>query len=187
VNSTNSLALQALVHASAGILIAWSLIAAASVVASPALYLATAWAFVTGLALSHITHEWCHFLGALAGRSKVTIKAGPHPLFFDFDFTSNSRKQFLWMSAGGLLGNISLLGIAALCLNLQSPIYTSFLAAVAGQLVYVLILEFPVSLAVMAGADPLAALTRHFGQGGPLFLRATAAGLGTAVLVGLLC
>jgi len=39
----------------------------------------------------------------------------------------------------------------------------------------------------MAGRDPLQALQQHFGQGGPLFLRAGIGGLATAALVFLLC
>ena len=68
----------------------------------------------------------------------------------------------------------------------QSPVMTAFLAAVAGQFVFVLMLELPVSIAVMAGRDPLQALQQHFGQGGPLFLRAGSGGLATAALVFLL-
>jgi len=187
VISANSLALQALAHTSAGALLAWSLLVVDTpATAGPVLYLAAAWAFVVGLGLSHITHEWCHFLGALVAGSRLTVRTRPHPLFFDFDYSANNRTQFLWMSAGGLLGNVLLLGMAALCLDRQSVVTTGFLAAVAGQLVYVLILEFPVSLAVRSGAEPLAALTHHFGQGGKLFLRATVAGLGTATLICLL-
>ena len=146
------------------------------------LYLTAAWAFATGLVLSHIFHEWCHFFGALVGRATVTLKPRIHPLFFDFDFPANSRAQFLFLSIGGLLGNVLLLLVTPGDWP-HSLAMASLLAAVAGQLVFVLILELPVSIGVLRGADPLATLTAHFGQGGPLFLRAGVGGAATAVLV----
>ena len=98
-----------------------------------ALYLAVAWAFATGLVLSHIIHEWCHFFGAVAGRATVTLKSRLHPLFFDFDFAANTRAQFLFLSFGGLLGNVLLLLLVAPGDAPQSLMMTSLLAAVAGQ------------------------------------------------------
>ena len=79
-----------------------------------------------------------------------------------------------------------LLSLALLFAGSHSPVMIAFLAAVAGQLVFVLMLELPVSIGVMAGRDPLRTLEQHFGQGGPLFLRAGIGGLATAVLVFLL-
>ena len=52
---------------------------------------------------------------------------------------------------------------------------------------FVLILELPVSIGVWRGGQPLAVLTAHFGQGGPLFLRAFAFGLATAFVVYRFC
>ena len=182
-----SLATQALVHGGIALLLAALLIGADSGASTGVTaYLVAAWAFLTGLALSHIVHEWCHFLGARTARSALTLKPRIHPLFFDYDFAQNTPAQFLCLSIGGLLGNLMLLCIALLCAGSQSPVMTAFLAAVAGQFVFVLILELPVSIAVMAGRDPLQALQQHFGQGGPLFLRAGIGGLATAALVFLL-
>ena len=151
----------------------------------PTLYLAAAWAFLCGLALSHIIHEWGHFLGALTFRSRLTVKPRVHPLFFDFDYLANRPAQFLALSLGGLLGNLALL-LVLLGTGDHSLVLTSLLAAVIGQFAYVLVLELPVSLGVMAGRDPLEMLGTHFAQGRPLFLRATLAGVTAAVLVFLL-
>lgn len=148
-----------------------------------ALYLAASLAFLSGLALSHILHEWGHFLGARLGGARLTVREKVSPLFFDFDFPANTPRQFLWMSAGGLSGNLLLLLFLALCIDPSGLVLTALLAAVLGQLVFVVILELPVSLRVLAGQAPLAALTEHFGQGAPLFLRALLAGVATAALV----
>ncbi len=183
-----SLGSQAIAHGGIALLLAALLLAAQSWTGTgPAAYLLVTWAFLTGLALSHIVHEWCHFLGATAARSALTLKPRLHPLFFDYDFAQNTRAQFLCLSIGGLLGNVLLLSLALLFAGSRSPVMTAFLAAVAGQFVFVLMLELPVSLGVMAGRDPLRTLEQHFGQGGPLFLRAGGGGLATAALVFLLC
>jgi len=151
----------------------------------PTLYLAAAWAFLCGLALSHIIHEWGHFLGALTFRSRLTIKPRVHPLFFDFDYLANRPAQFLALSLGGLLGNLALL-LVLLGTGDHSLVLTSLLAAVIGQFAYVLVLELPVSLGVLGGRAPLELLGTPFAQGRPLFLRATLAGVTAAVLVFLL-
>ena len=178
------LARQALAHGGVALLLVSLLTYMdARATSGAALYLAVGWAFLTGLVLSHIIHEWCHFFGAIAGRATITLKPRVHPLFFDFDFAANARAQFLFLSFGGLFGNVLLLWLVAHGDGPQSLVMTGLLAAVAGQLVFVLILELPVSIGVLGGADPLAALTEHFGQGGPLFLRAAIGGAATAALV----
>ena len=151
-----------------------------------ALYLAASLAFLIGLALSHILHEWGHFLGARLGGARLTVRDKISPLFFDFEFPANTPRQFLWMSAGGLSGNLLLLFFVSLCIDPAGLVLTALMAAVLGQLVFVVILELPVSLRVLAGQEPFSALTEHFGQGGPLFLRALVAGGATAALVILL-
>lgn len=150
------------------------------------LYLAVTWSALCGIALSHIIHEWGHFLGALLSGSVLSIKPAVHPLFFDFGYEFNTPGQFLTLGAGGLLGNVSLLLVLLLAVPPGTPVATGLLAAVAGQLVFVLVLELPVSLGVRAGGDPLETLASHFGQGLPLFLRAGVAGIFTAALVVLL-
>lgn len=183
----SQLALQALAHGAVALLLVVVLVTLDSgATKGVALYLAAAWAFLTGLGLSHIIHEWCHFLGAIIARAKVTLNPRIHPLFFDFDFSANKPGQFLCMSFGGLLGNVLLLCIVVFFVGPQTMVMTSSLAAVAGQFVFVLILELPVSLAVLNGRDPLESLTTHFGEGGPLFLRAAVGGVATASLVLLL-
>ena len=149
-------------------------------------YIAAIWGFLCGLGLSHIIHEWCHYAGARLAKSSITLKPKVHPLFFDFDFTANTSRQFLYLSLGGLVGNFLLLTLLVYSPVGDSIAMTSLLAAVLGQLVFVLLLELPVSVEVMRGKDPLSALTTHFEQGGPLFLRAGLGGIGTAVVVFLL-
>jgi hypothetical protein len=141
------------------------------------------WAFLCGLAFSHVIHEWCHYAGARLGESIHTLKDQPHPLFFEFDLEANSSRQFLYLSLGGLVGNFLLLGLLLFFTAQDSIAMVSLLAAVVGQLVFVLTLELPVSIEVVTGKAPLAAITDHFEQGVPLFLRAGLAGVAAVVLV----
>ena len=144
---------------------------------SPALYLAVSGAVLLALLLTHLLHEWGHFLGATLSASAYTLKPRPSPLFFDFDYEAGTARQYLWLSVGGLLGNLLALAVIALVLPLDTTIARSALAAGTALLAYVLVLELPISLGIAAGRPPMETLTGHFGQGAPLFLRATAAGL----------
>jgi hypothetical protein len=148
--------------------------------------MAAVWGVLCGLGLSHIIHEWCHYAGARLSRSVHTLKPQTHPLFFDFDLEANSSRQFLCLSFGGLAGNLLLLALLLYFPNTGSIVMSALLGAVVGQFVFVLILELPVSVEVIAGKAPLAAITDHFEQGGPLFLRAALGGIVAAVLVFLL-
>lgn len=181
------LILQALAHGSAlFVLVALLVWLEASVNAGAApwkLFAAAAAAFVSGLGLSHIVHEWGHYLGAVGAGAAVDIKARIAPLFFDFDFSKNSSAQFLAMSLCGLAGNMLLLAVALWWAAPPGPVVSSLLAAVMGQFVFVLILELPVSVGVLRGGGPWEVLGSHFGQGAPLFLGALVAGAGVAALV----
>jgi hypothetical protein len=146
-------------------------------------YAGATWGFLTGMALSHLIHEWGHYLGARASGATTTLKQGVHPLFFDYVFAANSPRQFLVMSMGGLLGNLLLLAAMIALARPDALVLKSALAAVVGQLIFVIVLELPVSLAAVAGEAPYAALERHFSQGGALFLRAAALGVAGAATI----
>ena len=181
------LVLQALAHGSALLaMVALLIWLDASVDASTAswkLFAAAAVAFVSGLGLSHIVHEWGHYLGAICAGAAVDIKARIAPLFFDFDFSKNSSAQFLAMSLCGLAGNMLLLAVALWWVAPPGLVASSLLAAVSGQFVFVLLLELPVSVGVLRGGGPWEVLGSHFGQGAPLFLGALVAGVAVAALV----
>ncbi len=133
--------------------------------------------FVLGFALAHLAHEWSHYAGALLGGMPTTVKANISPLFFDADLDASSGTPFLAMSFGGPIGNIICIALLVGLAPLDNLVFQAALAAGIGSLVYVLVLEVPVSRSVLAGKTPIDSLTDHFGQGGGLFLRATAAGL----------
>jgi hypothetical protein len=143
-----------------------------------ALWLACAAAIVIGVLLSHLVHEWGHYLGVLASRAGHTLKGRPSPLFFDFDYEGSSPSQYLWVSAGGPLGNILLTLALSAGLPTASLVHLSLWAAALGMLAYVVVLEGPISRAILAGGRPMDVVTRHFAQGLPLFRRAGVWALG---------
>jgi hypothetical protein len=60
--------------------------------------------FVLG-AVALLTHEWGHFLGAVASRSRIAPgRSLRSPFGFSFDTRENSQAQFLAMSVGGWIG-----------------------------------------------------------------------------------
>ncbi len=138
---------------------------------------------VSGIVLSHLLHEWGHFIGAVLSRSRYTLKSKISPLFFDFDYVKNTPRQYLWLSFGGLAGNIFLITTTLLSFSLHTLGQPFLLASIIGQFAYVLVLELPVSIGILAGKNPLEVLSQHFAQGKPLFLRSLLAGISSGVLI----
>lgn len=71
---------------------------------------------VAGTALGLMTfplHEWGHFLGAVATRSRIEPAASLRAFFsFSFDSQRNSLRQFLAMSFGGWAGTALSVAVA---------------------------------------------------------------------------
>ncbi|WP_116368306.1 hypothetical protein [Parahaliea mediterranea] len=183
---------QALAHlsaflASAGVFISldgWALATGAGA----ATVLAVLAGLLAGFFMSHICHEWGHFLGARLAGATTTIKVQPAPLFFDFDYAGSTARQALALSAGGPLGNVLIIVFTLYSLPIVSPGRAALLASMVGSLVFVLFLELPVSGRIRRGEAPMDAMIGHFGQGEPLFRRCKRLGVaaGAATLVTLL-
>ena len=127
---------------------------------------------ISGIAFSHIAHEWSHFFGALRTGSKYAIKDKPAFLFFDFDYVNNSREQFLSMSIGGLAGNTALVLLVWLLIPMDSAGRMLLLATTVAMTVYVAVIEYAVIKRTRAGEEPLEVLADHFKEGPALFRRA---------------
>lgn len=170
------LLLHAITHASAFVLLLWAAFHTTDIAGIVI-------ALIAGIACSHILHEWGHYLGARLSGALVTIKPKLSPLFFDFDYLKNNPRQFLWLSAGGPAGNLVLIGVTLLMLPLDNLVQQFFLATLIGKLVYVITLEGPVTIGILAGGKPLEVLGKHFGQGKPLFRRCMMLGAFSGLLV----
>lgn len=137
---------------------------------------------IFGIAISHIFHEWSHFLGAVLTGANYSVKHKPDFLFFDFNYLNNSRKQFLWMSSGGLVGNCVLIVLLLVAIPMDSAGRGMLLATAVAMAIYVAVLELPVIRRSSAGEDSLTVLAEHFGQGAALFNRATKCALGAGLV-----
>src|SRR5262245_233057 len=88
-----------------GAALLWALVARRSAVPGPVGdFSGVLFGFLLG-AVALLTHEWGHFLGAVASRSEITAGRSLRSLFsFSFDSRRNSQAQFVAMSVGGWIG-----------------------------------------------------------------------------------
>lgn len=101
----------------------------------------------------YLVHEWGHALAALASGARIhwppTIKA---VFLFRFDCGRSTRRQFLWMSAGGFIASALVLALLAMVLSLR--LHADAIAATLSVLgvIATIILEVPAAWAVWRGA-----------------------------------
>jgi hypothetical protein len=117
-------------------------------------------AVLAGVAITTLVHEWFHYLGARYARAAFDIPARLGLFVFNWDFGSNSVRQFLTMSAAGSVGSI----LAVMLLWYSVPADTWGRAVLHGaalaSLVYSALIEWPVIRRVRGGGEPLAELSK---------------------------
>lgn len=104
-------------------------------------------AFVTGMVLAGIFHEWGHYSGAALSGSTLKVTEQPVDYFFflNFDVNKNSTRQALWMSWGGLAGSWLLVVSTALLVPLDSWASAVLLATVIGRAINASVFEVPIA------------------------------------------
>jgi hypothetical protein len=134
---------------------------------------ASGWALARGVALANaaiaavvlasIVHEWGHFAGARFAGAEAPVFEKPVRYFFlfDFPFDRNDRRQFLWMSWGGILAPWALVLLAGLCVPIDNASRALLLAAFVARAVQIGIFEVPVALRTARGGEPRAELVRR--------------------------
>lgn len=101
----------------------------------------------------YLVHEWGHALAALASGAQIHWPPSVAAVFlFKFDCGRSTRRQFLWMSAGGFIA--SGLVLALLAAVLSRSFHADVVAAVLSVLgvIATIILEVPAAWAVWRGA-----------------------------------
>lgn len=111
-----------------------------------------------GLLFSLALHEWSHYAGARLMRAHMQPVTRLRLFVFNWDFRRNSTTQFLVMSGAGTAGSALAIALLALTLAPRGPGGMAAVAAASGGLIFAGIIEWPVLLRVMRGAEPLAAL-----------------------------
>ncbi len=135
-----------------------------------------------GITMAHILHEWSHFLGAFISGAGYTVKEKPAPLFFDFDYKSNTKEQFLSMSIGGTVGNILFLMAIYFVIPMDSVGRIMLLAVAIGMTFYVSVIEFPVIKLASSGHSAMESLMTHLGQGPAILNIAMSLGVVTTMI-----
>lgn len=155
----------------------WQLAAITSVIA----------AFMAGIVLASLAHEWGHFSGAMLSQSRVTVAEAPVNYFFmfNFDIAANDTRQALWMSWGGLAGSWGLVVALALLVPQDSWASAVLVATVFGTAVNASVFEVPVALRTRHSHDLGSELAAQLKSPGLVKLPGLFAGIALAALLGL--
>jgi len=112
-------------------------------------------AFIAGMVLSSIFHEWGHYAGAALSGSKIKIADQPSDYYFFLGFNpkKNSKRQALWMTWGGLSGSWLLVVGVIVLVPMNSWISAVLLATVVGRAVNASYFEMPIAWRTQQGHD----------------------------------
>jgi hypothetical protein len=134
---------------------------------------AVANALVAAAVVTGVVHEWAHYAGARLAGAAARVFEEPVRYFFlfDFCFERNDRRQFLWMSWGGILAPWLLVLLTALCVPIDNASRAMLVAAFVARAVQIGVFEVPVALRTAQGAEPRAELGRRVKAGGLVHAR----------------
>ena len=113
-------------------------------------------AILVGLILASLFHEWGHYTGTvLSGGAATRVQPRRLSFFrFRFDFESNDRRQFYWMTGGGHVLHWAILIILLIAVPLDTLGRIALVSAVFGFVVFATFIEYNVIRDVLDGADP---------------------------------
>ena len=145
---------------------------------------AVANAIVAGMALTGIGHEWGHYLGARLAGSYAPARPEPVSYFFmfDFSFDHNDKRQFVWMSLGGILAPWALVLLTLALVPIDNVSRAALLATFVARAIGVTWFEGPVTLRSQQGGDP----RQELGNALPTLATGRYAGTAAGVLLWLL-
>jgi hypothetical protein len=117
-------------------------------------------AALAGITITTLVHEWFHYLGARFSGASFDIPARQGLFVYDWDFSSNSVSQFLFMSIAGSVGGF----LSVIFLWNAVPVDSWGRAALSGgaiaSVVYAALIEWPVIRRTRRSGDPLAELSK---------------------------
>lgn len=112
-------------------------------------------AFIAAYALCYVYHEWGHLLGARFAGACMPLLPYAGALLGSFDLEAHSRRQFLWLSWGGVAGYVLTL-VLALALYSAGTLGLAGAGFAVGALAFnvqSLSVDVPQILRVQGGAD----------------------------------
>lgn len=139
---------------------------AAAVVASPL-------GFLAAYVLCYVYHEWGHLIGARLAGAAMPLAPYAGALIGYFDIQAHSRRQFLWLSWGGVIAYITVMTVG-LSLYVHGGLGPAGAGFAVGGLAFVvqsLSVDVPQIVRVMRGDD--IARTSAEGANARIILRRT--------------
>lgn len=147
------------------LLVALSLFAAAdswSVVTG--LGIATVLGIVTGalagVVTANLVHEWFHYVGARYVGATFRIPSRLGLFLYDWDFATNSRRQFLTMSVAGNVGGFVAIFLLWHAVPVDNWGRAALRSGVIASVIFAALIEWPVIRRVRDGADPMTELAK---------------------------
>jgi len=140
-------------------------------------------AVIAGTILAGIVHEWGHYGGSRLSGAAVEVFEKPIRNFFIFNFLfdRNDRRQFLWLSWGGILTPWILVVATVVAMPVDNPSRAMLLAVLVTRAAQASFFEVPVALRTASGGEPRKELEERLRAGGLRISRY--AGLAVGALV----
>lgn len=115
---------------------------------------------LAGLTMTTVIHEWFHLLGARVSGGAYNIPAKVGLFVYDWNFDSNSVKQFYIMSVAGSVGGALSVYLLWNSVPADTLGRASLRGAAVGAFVYAAIIEWPVLLRTRSSGLPLVELSK---------------------------
>jgi hypothetical protein len=135
--------------------------------------LCTAIGFIAGYALCYVYHEWGHLLAARLSGGHMPLAPYSGPIIGKFDIADHSRRQFIWLSWGGVVAYTATM-VIAVAVYASGRLGLSGAGFAVGALAFVaqsLSVDLPQIWRVTRGAD--IAATSAAGANAQIILRRT--------------
>ena len=141
---------------------------------SPAVtVLCAALGFIAGYSLCYVYHEWGHLLGAKLSGGHMPLAPYSGPIIGKFAIADHSRRQFIWLSWGGVIAYTATM-VVAVAVHTSGSLGLSGAGFSVGALAFnaqSLSVDLPQILRVTRGAD--IAETSAAGANAQIILRRT--------------
>jgi len=117
-------------------------------------------AALAGITIATLVHEWFHYLGARYTGARFGIPSRQGLFVFDWDFDSNSVRQFLIMSVAGSVGGFLSVILLWNAIPADSWGRAALRGAAVASIIYAALIEWPVIRRIRRGGDPLTELSK---------------------------
>lgn len=115
---------------------------------------------LAGITISTLIHEWFHYAGARYVGASFDIPSRQGLFLYDWDFSSNSLRQFLFMSIAGSVGGFVALILLWNAVPADSWGRAALRSGVVASVLFAALIEWPVIRRARQSGDPLTELSK---------------------------